>query len=388
MEPPRGRRGGLGTSSSPTQPKLNSHPGLINTGPGPKPGSLPQPTAATLRSHLNWAARHGPGQSRSADSAVPDPILQTIQLGPPDTARPLSVAEIPDSRRSGSRPEERLNADTPITGPDPPPPQSGSRAKTFSLSPAAAALPFRHGAPPGNSKKDQTPPRQRAVPSGDGPTPWKKKPQVLPRLPHWTGRPRMAYSSSPLRAAPPSKGTHPVKGTDATSSQALGPTRSTTLSGSRARSLQPVSRRGCAPSIHGPSPGTARRTKYMTPTTQLSESFPRGFSNSHYPRAGPLSLGNLRRPRSPAPATALKTRKVGRKCSCLNHTTAQASASAEPDVSGSTSHSASLTGSARYLTYRAPGPSAVRSMPQDPATQVISPRILEQSLSAGWPSSQ
>lgn len=131
--------------------------------------------------------------------------------------------------------------------------------------------------------------RSRAAPSGDGPTPW-KEPRILPRHPPRDGPISDDILSPTSRVAPPSTGTHPVEGTDTTSSCLPARTRLTSLSGPRAQNPSSLSSAaGALPSDYGaPFRNSSEETsKCMTPTTQLSESFPRGFSNSHYPRAGP-----------------------------------------------------------------------------------------------------
>jgi hypothetical protein len=101
------------------------------------------------------------------------------------------------------------------------------------------------------------------------------------------------------RAAPPSTGTHLVKGMRPTRPSAQRPgtgplTNPTTRQRPHARL-----RLGCAPP-RGPPSGTATGAHFKRAAYDLStsDSFPRGSSNSHYPRAGPALN---RRP----PATSL-----------------------------------------------------------------------------------
>jgi hypothetical protein len=101
------------------------------------------------------------------------------------------------------------------------------------------------------------------------------------------------------RAAPPSTGTHLVKGMRPTRPSAQRPgTGPLTTPTTRQRPHARL-RLGCAPP-RGPPSGTATGAHFKRAAYDLStsDSFPRGSSNSHYPRAG---LALTRRP----PATSL-----------------------------------------------------------------------------------
>ena len=240
MEPRRRKRGGLGTSSSPNPAEAHHPPGTPPHGPGSQDG-LAKYCPATV-SPLS--------RSRAAPSGD----------GPTPWKKPGSC---PATLHGPGR--SRMTYRDPT-----------SRARESGQA--------RHHHPAAVSPS----PRSRAAPSGDGPTPW-MEPRILPRHPPRDGPISDDILSPTSRVAPPSTGTHPVEGTDTTSSCLPARTRLTPLSGCAQNPSSLSSAAGALPSDYGaPLRNSSEETsKCMTPTTQLSESFPRGFSNSHYPRAGP-----------------------------------------------------------------------------------------------------
>ena len=141
VKPPRRKRGGLGTSSSPTQPTHVSRSGLTNTDPGPSQASPSHPTLVAPRKLPHRSARHGPGRARFADSAIADPILQSFISGPPDTARLKVNAKTPEASRSGSCPG--LKATSLPPGPAPPPSPGGPTQDKDTSTPVHGSIRLR-----------------------------------------------------------------------------------------------------------------------------------------------------------------------------------------------------------------------------------------------------
>ena len=203
MEPRRRKRGGLGTSSSPNPAEAHHPPGTPPHGPGSQDG-LAKYCPATV-SPLS--------RSRAAPSGD----------GPTPWKKPGSCpATLHGTGRS------RMTYLGPhLTGPgvrtgSPPPPGSRLAVTTLACGPV----------------------RRRAHP-------W-KEPRILPRHPPRDGPISNDILSPTSRVAPPSTGTHPVEGTDTSSSCLPARTRLTSLSGPCAQNPSSLSSAaGALPSDYG-----------------------------------------------------------------------------------------------------------------------------------------